>query len=916
MENISKHICQEPSINRLNCQLPYYDKNGDFHETGIKTSWGQFVEDFVIPNQQVAKYQIAKHAGGTKFFVTVPQKVIVTVSGTFDWIKREGRYELVFYGELFANMQIEKECDDDYYVVQFPLINYAYGFWVTKHQMSDGRTGQTTYEVDVCNGENGWGKTYDNPFRHEMVYWNSPTDSPCGKNIMLTSEPSYDNGYINVKLKPVVVHTIMLTDSDISVDFLTVKNDYYRVTALDFEEYPYSFPMLLNEELQFGISFGLTQPFYDLNIHNSQYTSSCDLTPRVNTSNWAPTEEFAEGYWEVINAGLYNINQILNDTDNLKQTSEAWLYQPSRLNLEIGKIYSFEGMYDGYYKNNSLNAVISTSELPSYIDYFERVSDKDCDILNIASLSDTIPLINTKDGYILRYKNMLLKYNWLVKFIKDVVYYRLCLRNNEKRWVLIAENNRPDFFELSDEQLLETLPSNFEEYQIGDVVCVNSSTILFFSYFKTIDLSRLFYTFTNDTIDGNKYGLEASVPYINLPIYLEQEYDSIGLYTADLKFWVPNKKYYLGDIVLYAYDDDPNGTAYKLIKGDYYDFVDVPNEFVKVDDDYFRIFNNESELNNSAVRTDSDHQYVLKVENNGVVTYKFANAYYKGNYDEVYRYTYFDNLDPNTRELVLTHWEKNIEGVRDLSIEHLYDESDKIASGITESSLDALKRVKYSVDISGTTLPFYIGSESRIEMLYLLGKRNFNLNGDTMYCDIMDSISFYKDEDDENPKVFKYGESAHSYICTDDLGGVDYTLCKFNYTIGAQVDENGEYVKSTGVRMEEWYHMFIDEYTCIVDDDLIEKTYQYIHIDYPYNPYLVSDSATKISFDGEQIKLDDFQICNIFKDEDQIGIEDFRNDIDTTIDRSGSACWERHNILGEIHSLQDLENYRNNFFEL
>lgn len=911
MENINKHICQEPSINRLNCQLPYYDKNGDFHDTDIETSWGQFVEDFIVPNKSVTKYEISKHIGGTKYFVTVPQKLIVTVSGTFDWVRQEDRYDLIFNGELFANMEINKENSEDYYVVEFPLINYAYGFWLTQNYV----TGTTTVINNVCNGENDWGKTYYNPFTHKTEHWNGQKNMPCGKNIMLTSEPSYDNGYVKVKLKPIVVESVKLNKA-LSIDFFCIKNDYYRVTEIDFEEYPDSFPMLLNEELQFNLRFGLTQPFYELNIHNSKYTSSCDLTPKVLTSNWIATEDFADGHWEVLKPGLYDIHQILNDTDNLRETDESYKYYPPILKLETGKIYSFEGMYDSYYKNNNLNETIPTSELPTYINYLERLSDKECDIMNIASLADTIPLIHTKDGYVLRYKNMLLKYKWLTKFIDDVVYYRLCLRNNEKRWIVVSDINKPSFFDLNDTQLIASLPDDISEYQTGDVVGVHSDTPLFFLYFKTIDLSSLFYTFTNDTIDGNKYGLEASVPYINLPIYLEQEYDSIGLYTADLKFWVPNKKYYLGDIVLYAYDDDPNGTAYKLIKGDYYDFVDVPNEFVKVDDDYFRIFNNEFELNNSAVRTDSDHQYVLKVENNGVVTYKFANAYYKGNYDAVYRYTYFDNLDPNTRELVLTHWEKNIEGVRDLSIEHLYDESDKIASGITESSLDVLKRVKYSVNISGTTLPFYIGSESRIEMLYLLGKRNFNLNGDTMYCDIMDSISFYKDEDDENPKVFKYGEAAHSYICTDDLGGIEYTLCKFNYTIGAQVGENGEYVKSTGVRMEEWYHMFIDEYTCIVDDDLIEKTYKYIHIDYPYNPYSVSDSATKMSFDGEQIKLDDFQICNIFKEENQMGIEDFRNDIDTTIDRSGSACWERHNILGEIHSLQDLENYRNNFFEL
>lgn len=47
-----------------------------------------------------------------------------------------------------------------------------------------------------------------------------------------------------------------------------------------------------------------------------------------------------------------------------------------------------------------------------------------------------------------------------------------------------------------------------------------------------------------------------------------------------------------------------------------------------------------------------------------------------------------------------------------------------------------------------------------------------------------------------------------------------------------------------------------------------------------------------------------------------IGTEDIKTDIDSNIDRGSAALFERMNILGEVKSLNDLENYRNNYFDI
>lgn len=47
-----------------------------------------------------------------------------------------------------------------------------------------------------------------------------------------------------------------------------------------------------------------------------------------------------------------------------------------------------------------------------------------------------------------------------------------------------------------------------------------------------------------------------------------------------------------------------------------------------------------------------------------------------------------------------------------------------------------------------------------------------------------------------------------------------------------------------------------------------------------------------------------------------IGSQNIKTDIDVEIERGSSALFERMNILGEVKSMRDLENYRNNFFEI
>ena len=64
--------------------------------------------------------------------------------------------------------------------------------------------------------------------------------------------------------------------------------------------------------------------------------------------------------------------------------------------------------------------------------------------------------------------------------------------------------------------------------------------------------------------------------------------------------------------------------------------------------------------------------------------------------------------------------------------------------------------------------------------------------------------------------------------------------------------------------------------------------------------------------------LSEFQDVNGFLDESVLGIQDIKMDVDAYIDRNknNTASFERHNILGEVNTFDDLSNYRNNYFNL
>ena len=101
-----------------------------------------------------------------------------------------------------------------------------------------------------------------------------------------------------------------------------------------------------------------------------------------------------------------------------------------------------------------------------------------------------------------------------------------------------------------------------------------------------------------------------------------------------------------------------------------------------------------------------------------------------------------------------------------------------------------------------------------------------------------------------------------------------------------------------------------------VNDNKAEKLFRYIDIDFNEG---ISTGEKRLSEISVKIERDGTESQNVpyYKDEALIGIQDLTVDTSNLIiERGRAAAWERHSILGEVSSFDDLETYRNGFFTL
>lgn len=378
------------------------------------------------------------------------------------------------------------------------------------------------------------------------------------------------------------------------------------------------------------------------------------------------------------------------------------------------------------------------------------------------------------NGTVLRYKTLEENFYLLKNFIKSLRFYRLCERKGEHRWVELIngrdfENIYEFYFSLSGNvTMLDYLPSvdsvnycnsaqfkyvkshteNLENgvmyaivnkknkfyeekfkawngHKWTDIVCVGKgyNDIIRKFWIDGESYEELFYKFVEymfkHSLHKQTVKFIMSIPYINVPLCLTQTCDSIGRLKPYIEDWIPNKRYYIGDKVVYKTPSDPLGSVYELKKGDLFENVEISES-----------------IYNSLLNSPSPDRTELFIENDddGIPHFYKKNYYFSGYYNLLTRTTEFDN-DKGEHWVLCSNDNTETNGLTP-------------TESIGESRISEMERYKRSFDDEGNLLPFVtVKDTSNTELRYLLGntKIKYNDNGQ-FYCNVLNSITFMDSE--------------------------------------------------------------------------------------------------------------------------------------------------------------------------
>lgn len=563
------------------------------------------------------------------------------------------------------------------------------------------------------------------------------------------------------------------------------------------------------------------------------------------------------------------------------------------------------------------------------------------------------------DGkYAYRYRTIFDTYGFLIGFMPKCEYMMLCMRNGSEKWITLGKGYfgkdmtaQERFLSFDELPVYDPFYDDFSGFSVGDVICFNEDADKFNSLFRVDGSEKRyesdFLDFVGDLLSGEPKSVsECAKPYLNVPLYIANDYDDMGSYEDVSKIWVESKKYYIGDTVLYPYEDD-FGAIYKLVKGDSVEIVEISEKLYK--DSYKDMPSDTSyteTYKSSAITEDGIEKYYLNV------------PFYRGYFDESVKVCYFDTFQDGV--LTIEHWEQqNGNGKEIVS---------GTSTGISESVLQMMVGNKKSYDDDSNLTPFYVDVDNNVCIKYPVASY---LNGNK--CNVMKTVSFY-DEDDNLLAEF----DENGYVKNSDIPE-NASFVVFKYIVGADyeiTDDNIVPVEGTGVIYTDRYAVVPNSvYYCNYTEATV---FEWVKIPQPSNPdeaeivesydiltgntptssnlgivYVIGDDDEKhhgeyytcyskfiycdiviantgfvetdgdgdtiysmIEFYNEQAASDDFQIATPIKNESTIGLQDIKVDADVNIERGTHASFERHNILGEVCTFEDLLNYKNNMFKL
>lgn len=517
-------------------------------------------------------------------------------------------------------------------------------------------------------------------------------------------------------------------------------------------------------------------------------------------------------------------------------------------------------------------------------------------------IKDNLPLIYDDESAILRYGTMINIYTWLKEFIKSSELYMICLRNEdlkairvdgdifcsddidryitfeeslpsmgkvcaifgEDKWWEYDENgNKIDCEEESAETCYKVNYSRGAEYSefkedfIGRFILVNQECEQFLKYFAL----------ESDT--DIKIAINRACDFLNFAEEhkAEKGEDTIGYidipicinedYT-DVGIFTSDVDIWMQNKRYYLGDKimDDMGDIYMLTHANEIEETIVPTQllnFVKESGAYSGYTEGDDIY---TYQSDYSNVYIKEENSN----FYYVRAYSEGDFNDD-DWTYCENGEPTVTKI----------------------------SGVTESKLKSLQRKKRSYDDDSNELPFIVNETDgalNVELMYEEGLHMNILNiGETEYYDYVDSIIFSGDT-----VIFTYYVGA-----SEDFEGVEYVE-EYPYEVKDYIcNYNGSAVTFTYTAIT--YENYGDILDCGME----------------LNP---NKLYSRYYFDTTFPDSEKFQEVVYFKNENLMGVQKISKDVNVMVERGKSAAFERHQVLGEVSSFDDLITYKNGFFTL
>lgn len=528
-------------------------------------------------------------------------------------------------------------------------------------------------------------------------------------------------------------------------------------------------------------------------------------------------------------------------------------------------------------------------------------------------IKDNLPLVNNNGEYIFRYYNIKELKNWLENFIKECIFYKKAYRGGSYRWYQVDR----DFYSGGTGETLDiyTMLGDDISANVCDVVCVNSNADIFNSIFRlsgsTVRYELVFLEFVEDIFSNSK-NYEYTTPYFNLPVYIDSIGKTIGDMVTDEQEWTPGKKYFIGDIVTY------NNTYYILEKGENLIKYELNGELYKIVS---------NEYNKHGLSKDSEMYYFIEDygqefnpydfptdKNKIIISHSLINGsfsmfliYYVGEYDNEDEKMRFDNDSKK-------HWSLLTEtGV----IEK--ETNNKI---VIPSKLNEFVSVRRSYDDDSKLLPYVLNNDEFIPdgcktyIPYILGYTNYTVKDGVICVDLLNEVTFLINVDDVSGITKTIDDTLYTngrVFLNNDIK-TEYKWIKFTYYIGCNII-NDKPDLSTGIKYTETRSIDIYNEEIVYDGRKISvkgctigsSTFESSNYNIYDKPCAIAEYNKSNKTFGLHTFSDDRLFGNVLVENDNTNIN---------VNRGNYTAIERHNILGEVNSMDDLKNYRNNFFKL